>query len=51
MTTYVDVEDRRIRASRESLLSVLEALGAPVSPDAASPRDVGMALRAHQRGA
>ncbi|HMC05204.1 MAG TPA: 4-alpha-glucanotransferase, partial [Actinomycetota bacterium] len=49
MTTYVDVEARRIRASREALLSVLEALGAPISPDAASPRDVGLALRARRR--
>jgi 4-alpha-glucanotransferase len=49
MPSYVDVESRRIRASRESLLSVLEALGAPVSPDTASPRDVEVALRSRQR--
>ncbi|TMK53769.1 MAG: 4-alpha-glucanotransferase, partial [Actinobacteria bacterium] len=49
MTSYVDVESRRIRASRESLLSVLEALGAPVSPDTASPRDVEVALRSRRR--
>ncbi|MEA2592728.1 MAG: 4-alpha-glucanotransferase [Actinomycetota bacterium] len=49
LTSYVDVENRRIRASRESLLSVLEALGAPISPDASSPREIGLALRARQR--
>src|SRR5260370_14088735 len=49
MPSYVDVEARRIRASRESLLAVLEALGAPVSPDTAWPRDVEVALRSRQR--
>jgi 4-alpha-glucanotransferase len=49
MPSYVDVEGRRIRAPRESLLSVLDALGAPVSPDAASQREVKVALRARQR--
>jgi 4-alpha-glucanotransferase len=49
MISFVDVEDRRIRASRESLLSVLEALGAPLSPDTASPREIASALRARER--
>lgn len=49
MTSYVNIENRRIQASRESLVAVLEALGAPVSPDAASPRDIGVALRARRR--
>jgi 4-alpha-glucanotransferase len=49
MTSYVDVEGRRIPASRESLLAILEALGAPLSLDAASPREVTSALRARHR--
>ena len=49
MTSYLDIDSHRIQASRESLVSVAEALGAPISPDAASPKDVGLALRARRR--
>ena len=50
LTSYVDVENRRIRASRESLLSVLEALGAPVSPVMRSDSPAVPGRRSNQGG-
>lgn len=48
-TSYLDIEGARVVAPRDSLLSVLEALGAPIAAEAASPKQVARALQARQR--